>query len=80
MRTPSDLVGNDVSLFDLISLAAATFIAADEERSDKLNIKWEVGKPRHFTPIANKQTDTDSQYISFHQGRLVSVVVSSLAW
>ena len=66
MRTPSDLVGNDVSLFDLISLAAATFIAADEERSDKLNIKWEVGKPRHFTPIANKQTG--------------SVVVSSLAW
>ena len=34
MRTPSDLAGNDVSLFDLISLAAATFItAADEEPS-----------------------------------------------
>ena len=60
MRTPSDLVGNDVSLFDLISLAAATFIAADEERSDKLNIKWEVGKARHILlEQTNKQTDTD---------------------
>ena len=44
MRTPSDLVGNDVSIFDLINFAAATFTTADEERSDKQNIKWVVVK------------------------------------
>ena len=59
MRTPSDLVGNDVSLFDLISFAAATFIAADEERSDGRSLKWVVAKTYYYTPIANKQTDTD---------------------
>ena len=43
MRTPSDQAGNDVSLFDLISLAAATFIAAaDEERSFR-QIEYKVG-------------------------------------
>ena len=65
MRTPSDLVGNDVSIFDLINFAAANFTTADEERSDKQNIKWVVVKAyllpptTYYTPIANKQINKD---------------------